>query len=98
MPAPIFIGDEVSAIGYRLAGAWIRTPKAEEIEQELERAAKITDLVIITRQFLQMLPQHKQSDWLCGITPALVVVEDIRDEFSATAVADQLRAQLGILA
>jgi hypothetical protein len=30
MTAPVFLGDEVSAAGYLLAGALVRTPRAGE--------------------------------------------------------------------
>ena len=97
MPAPIFIGDEVSAVGYRLAGARVRTPDQNEIGLELERAAQSAELIIITQDFLDILPDTERFTWMSRTRPLLVVVPDLRSKLSVEEMTDHLRAQLGML-
>lgn len=48
MTVPVFIGDEVTAAGFRLAGVRIRNPEPEDVGSVLDWAVKNTSLIIIT--------------------------------------------------
>ena len=48
MTAPVYLGDEVSAAGYRLAGALVRTPRAGEEAAALAWALTQAPLVLVT--------------------------------------------------
>lgn len=48
MTAPVFIGDEVTAAGYRLAGARTIVPPAGGVQQAFETALETTELLFIT--------------------------------------------------
>jgi vacuolar-type H+-ATPase subunit F/Vma7 len=97
MTAPVFIGDEISAAGFRLAGVRIRTPEAEEIGKVLEWAGENACFIIITEQYLNLLLPEQRQRYLRQVEPPLVVVPDIRGQHAVRDLATHLRAQLGVL-
>ena len=47
MSLPVYIGDAVSAAGYRLAGLRIHVPDTADIQAEIEQACGDTPLVLL---------------------------------------------------
>ena len=97
MAAPIFIGDELTAAGYRLAGVRIRTPEPEDVLQILEWASTDSSLIMITPAFIKALSADDYDRFMRQETPAVVVVPDIRASTPIEDFAKTLRAQLGVL-
>lgn len=97
MTAPVFIGDEISAAGFRLAGVRIRTPSAEELPSVLSWARKNTSLIMITADYLKKLDQAEQNKLVSQLDPPVAVVPDIRVKTPVEDLATQLRSQLGVL-
>lgn len=96
MPAPIFIGDEVSAAAYRLAGARTRVPQKDEIDVVLHWACAEADLVLITTEYAQQLPSKDLRQAQAGLHPLVLVVPDIGDRVPPPDLAKELCGQLGI--
>ena len=96
MPAPIFIGDEVSAAAYRLAGARVRVPQIDEVDAALKWACAESDFVLITAEYAQRLPPGEMSRVQAQLHPLVLVVPDIRDRVLPPDLAAELRGQLGI--
>lgn len=97
MTAPVFIGDEISASGFRLAGLRIRTPETEDIDKVMTWASEHASFIIITAQYLNFLTIEQQQRYLQQLQPPLVVVPDIRNQHTVRDLATHLRAQLGVL-
>ena len=97
MSAPVFIGDEVSAAGFRLAGVRIRNPEPQEIRRVLDWAVKNTSLIIITVEYLSLLSAQEQNQLLVQLQPPVVVIPDIRQVTAVKDLAYELRKQLGVL-
>lgn len=97
MVAPVFIGDEVTAAGFRLAGVRVRTPQANDLVAVLEWANNNTSLIYITAEFADILEQDQQDRLLAQLSPPVVVVPDIRSNTPIRDLATQLRAHLGVL-
>lgn len=97
MVAPVFIGDEVTAAGFRLAGVRIRIPQEDELERVLDWANNNTSLIFITAEYAATLSQDQQSRMLSQQVPPVVVIPDIRSNIPMQDLATQLRAQLGVL-
>ncbi|MEJ2180895.1 MAG: V-type ATP synthase subunit F [Gammaproteobacteria bacterium] len=97
MVAPVFIGDEVTAAGFRLAGVRIRTPQEEELSRILTWANDNTSLIFITAEYAAKLSQEQQTGLLSQQDPPVVVIPDIRSNTPVQDLATQLRAQLGVL-
>ncbi len=97
MPVPVFIGDEASAAGYRLAGLEVRVPRDEELRAALRQACDEAPLVLISAALAQRLPAAELDACLAGVTPPVVIVPEVRAGATVPDLATRLRAQLGVL-
>ena len=97
MAAPVFIGDEVTAAGFRLAGVRIRTPLVEDLPAVLAWAQRNASLILITEQFAAMLDIAAQARLMSQLQPPVVLLPDIREKTPVQDLATQLRSQLGVL-
>jgi vacuolar-type H+-ATPase subunit F/Vma7 len=97
MAAPVFIGDEVTAAGFRLAGVRIRTPREGELPGVLDWANDNTSLIYITAEYAATLSNEQQTSLLAQLRPPVVVIPDIRSNTPLQDLATRLRAQLGVL-
>lgn len=91
-----FIGDEVAAAGFRLAGASVRVPEpgteAAVLREEIRRGA----LVIVSRQIAERVDASELAQALASASPLLIVLPDARGLPPAIDVAPRVRLQLGI--
>ena len=97
MVAPVFIGDEVTAAGFRLAGVRVRTPLEGDLQGVLDWACSNTSLIYITAEYAATLGRDQQHRLLTQLEPPVVVIPDIRSNTPMQDLATQLRAQLGVL-
>lgn len=74
MPAPVFIGDEITAAGYRLAGARTLVPAAGEVPAALAAAGADSVLVLISDDCAAELPAADLERRLIAAAPLLLVV------------------------
>lgn len=96
MGAPVFIGDEVAAAGFRLAGADVRIapPGAEAATLEAARAS--APLVMVDAAVARRLPAEILRAAVRAPAPITVVVPDLQGEAASPDLAQRLRRQLGI--
>lgn len=97
MTAPVFIGDEVAASGFRLAGVRVRTPLPEDLVAVVTWAQRNSLLIMITAEYMAMLDAELQQRLLSQQQPPVAVVPDIRAKIPVHDLATHLRAQLGVL-
>jgi vacuolar-type H+-ATPase subunit F/Vma7 len=93
---PIYIGDEVSAAGYRLAGLRVRVSAAGESQRDLEWAMQQAPLVLISSAAAAEIPQQKLDDYLSTRSPAVVVVPDVHATVPMPDLSTRLGKQLGM--
>ncbi len=96
-PAPVYIGDEVSACGYRLAGLETHVPAGDNLSAELNNIIKDAALVLLSAEIAGRLPDDQRERLLARIQPPVVVVPDVRGHAQLTDMATRLRKQLGVL-
>ena len=96
-PVPVYIGDEVSACGYRLAGLETLVPAESSLVTDIEQAVSNAALVLISAEIAVRLPEDKREQLLARIHPPVVVVPDVRGNAQLTDMATRLRKQLGVL-
>jgi vacuolar-type H+-ATPase subunit F/Vma7 len=96
MSAPIYIGDEVSAAGYRLAGAIVRTPRAGEEAATLDWARALAPLVLVSAPVAAAIAETTLRTALSAPSPLLLVVPDLQGQVPLPDLAARLRAQLGL--
>ncbi|MEW5790276.1 MAG: V-type ATP synthase subunit F [Pseudomonadota bacterium] len=96
MAALVFIGDEVTAAGYRLAGMRILLPELSAVGQALHEASAAAELVLITAEYAARLPPAHLRSALSARKPLVLVVPDARNRTELPELAARMRAQLGI--
>lgn len=93
---PVFLGDELSAAGFRLAGAVTRTPAAGEEAALFEWARQQAPLVLVTAEVAARLPGELLARALAAVAPLVLVVPDARGQAQPPDLAQALRRQLGM--
>lgn len=88
-----YIGDEVSAAGYRLAGARVHVPGPGEERLEIERARGDADLVLVGAESAARVSMRELAPLLRQEAPLLVIAPDAGP--GETDIAARVRRQLG---
>jgi vacuolar-type H+-ATPase subunit F/Vma7 len=96
MQAPVFIGDSLSAAGFRLGGAVVKTPKAGSEEAVFRTALAEGELVLITAEIASRLPNALLEEAMIENNPLVVVIPDVRGRQQPVDIANSLRRQLGM--
>ena len=96
MTAPIFLGDELSAAGYRLGGAVVRTPAPGEEPSFLEWAWREAPLVLVSAEVAARLPRGALARAFAAGQPPVLIVPDVRGRVAPPDLAAELRRQLGM--
>lgn len=96
MSAPAYLGDEVSAAGYRLAGARTQTPRAGEEAQALAVARAEAPLVLVSAAVAAAIDAPVLRAALLALAPPVLVVPDRTGEVPLPDLAARLRRQLGL--
>lgn len=97
MSVPVFIGDEVSSSGYRLAGLRVSVPSEDEVMTAIHAACNQAPLVLVSAAFAQRLPQAELDELLSQVTPPVIIVPDLLGHASMPDLAIRIRQQLGVL-
>lgn len=92
----IFIGDEVAAAGYRLAGLSVRAPGPGEetaaLREELARAL----LILLSQRMTSRIARSELRDALARTSPLVLVVPDGAGLPPDIDIAARVRLQLGV--
>ena len=92
-----FIGDAVSAAGYRLCGVQTYVAQRENalalIEESRERAA----LVLIGSSIVPWIHSRELDELLANIQPPVLVVPDVRGLEAVPDIESLINRQLGLL-
>jgi vacuolar-type H+-ATPase subunit F/Vma7 len=94
--AAIFIGDELTATGFRLTGIETIVPAPENAGPVLEDARARAALVIITAELAARVPAAELEAAMLAEAPAFAIVPDVRFRVGAPDLARRLRRVLGI--
>ena len=96
MTVSIYVGDEVSAAGYRLAGVRVRTPRPGEAATALAEACAQAPLVLLSSAVAAGIGERPLRAALSAPAPLVVVVPDLEGAVPVPDLAARLRAQLGL--
>lgn len=93
----VYIGDEVTAAGFRLAGLDTRVAGPGEAAETLRQAvADDADCILLSGQLAQYVPSPYLDEALIASESLLALVPDIRGEGAPADIARQVRNALGI--
>jgi vacuolar-type H+-ATPase subunit F/Vma7 len=94
--APLFLGDEIAAAGWRLAG--LRTFGCEPGREDaaFEHALGEASCVLLSAACAARIDAPRLQRALAATAPLVVVVPDLQGRAPLPDLAERLRAQLGM--
>ncbi|MCW8963394.1 MAG: Vacuolar H+transporting two-sector ATPase F subunit [Gammaproteobacteria bacterium] len=96
MRPPVFIGDRISAAGFRLGGAEVNTPEPGMEATVFRAALEDSELVLLTAEVANRLPDTMLDEAMISEAPLVLVIPDVRGLHEPVDIADSLRRQLGM--
>ncbi len=96
MAAPVYLGDEVSAAGWRLAGARVRTPQRGDEAAALAWARAQAPLVLVSATVAAAIAEPALRAAQGALAPLVLIVPDRLGEAPTPDLAARLRGQLGL--
>ncbi len=96
MQAVAFIGDELSATGFRLAGAAVFIVPPSEAGEALETARAESELVLIAAAHARTVSADLLDEALRSVRPVTVVVEDVLSRQPPPDLELEMRRALGV--
>ena len=97
MSTPLFIGDEISAYGFRLAGMQVLVPAEEDLVATLEQACEQAPLILLGADYAQQIPTHQLERFLAQVSPPVLIVPDVRRQASLPDLGNRVKQQLGVV-
>lgn len=96
MTGIVFIGDEITAAGFRLTGITTHVPEPNQLAQLVAAQQEACDLLLITSETLSELPAKMRSDMDEWVRPLVAFVPDIRNRGPDIDLEARVRRELGI--
>ncbi len=96
MGTAIFIGDELSAAGFRLTGVETLVPEPERAGAALSDARKRAGLVIMTAELAERVPAGELEAAMLAEAPVLAIIPDVLFRAAPPDLGQRLRSVLGI--
>jgi vacuolar-type H+-ATPase subunit F/Vma7 len=93
----IFLGDEASAAGYRLAGVDARVVAAGCEAAELANARAAAPLVLVAASVAARTPEPLVRAACAAVAPLVAIVPDVGGDGALPDLATRLRRQLGLV-
>jgi vacuolar-type H+-ATPase subunit F/Vma7 len=96
MGRAIFIGDELSAAGFRLTGIETLVPEPDAVESAFADARTRGSVVIITADLARHIPPPQLEAAMLTETPTLAIIPDVLFRAAVPDLTRRLRSVLGI--
>ena len=94
----VIIADEISALGWRLAGAQPLIADEHCVQERLAQARRDADLVLITADLAERLPESVFNTALLAERPLIAVIAGLPNGREAPDLEQQVKHVLGIVA
>lgn len=92
----IYIGDELTAAGFRLAGAQVLLPAAGEEAASLARAQSEAQLILLSADVAARIPREALDAALAALAPLTLVVPDLLGRQPVPDRVQRLRRRMGM--
>jgi vacuolar-type H+-ATPase subunit F/Vma7 len=96
MKAIAYVGDAVTAAGFRLAGASVFSPVPGGEAGALAQARGAARVVLLSAEAAEAIPRADLDAALAALQPLTAIVPGRGGELSAADPAERVRAQLGL--
>jgi vacuolar-type H+-ATPase subunit F/Vma7 len=91
------IADELTAVGWGLAGARVFLATEKNIESCFQAAREEAELILITAELASLLPRAALQTALHAFPPLTLVMADLRGRREPPDLALEARRALGVL-
>ena len=91
-----YVGDEIGAAGWRLAGAATTVPAPGREQDALDAARAEGALVLVAADVAARLDGARLRDAVAALAPLVLVVPDTQGQVPQPDFAARLRIQLGL--
>lgn len=91
-----FIGDELTALGFRLAGVRTESPDADAFLETYETMRSDCELLILTEAYAGLLDARRRARDEAATRPLMLVIGDIAGQEEPADVAAVIMRHLGI--
>jgi len=91
------LADELTAAGWRLAGAQVSLATAQNAAGCLQAALERADIVLVTAQVAAAIPAVQLEAALLAFPPLTLVIADLRHEQQPPDLEAHARRALGVL-
>ena len=96
MSGAIFIGDELTATGFRLTGLETLTPEPADLAAAFADSRRRAALVIVTAECARCVPEDLLESALVADPPTVVIIPDVLARVEPTSLALRMKSILGI--
>ena len=96
MSVPVFVGDELTGAGFRLAGLRIFDPASQDTELLFRQALEQAPLVIMTARAASELPGSLVEEAIRRAQPPVTIVPEAVGGPPLPDIEHQVRAALGV--
>jgi vacuolar-type H+-ATPase subunit F/Vma7 len=96
MGVAVFIGDELTASGFRLTGVKTLTPEPADVAAAFADCRRRADLVIVTAERARHIPQDELEAALPADAPTVAVIPDVLARVEPPSLAGRVKSLLGI--
>lgn len=90
------VADELTAVGWRLAGARVLLTDAPNVAETFRTALHGADLVLITAELAAAVPAGQLQHALHAYPPLVLVIADLRRGREPADIEAQTRRALGV--
>jgi vacuolar-type H+-ATPase subunit F/Vma7 len=91
------IADELTALGWRVAGAQVSVATAADVEARLQQALDSAEVVMITAELAARVPAARLQAALQTFPPLTLVIADLQHTQEPPDLQAQARRALGVL-
>ena len=92
----VFIGDDITALGFRLAGVHTLAPAQDQLADVIAQERSDCRIMILTAAMFDALPEKLSDELRNGRSPLLAIVPDARDTMPVPDLERQVQRALGI--
>ena len=97
MSVTVFIGDELSAAGYRLCGVDTQIADSGNVASLIEQACEYASLLLLSSGVSQALDQAQLDALMEKLSPAVIIVPAVASQSQLPDIAGRIHKQLGML-
>jgi hypothetical protein len=94
--APVFLGDELDGVGFRLAGLRVDDVRDDQPEDAFRRACADAPLVVLSASTARALSPDTLGQAILDAQPPIAIVREISGEWEPPDMETEVRIALGV--